>query len=330
MEPTGRANREITCVCILFFNLFYGAANEVPCCSIPVQGINVPYLNVKIEGNNYSLLFDIGSTHPLMLKQHVIDTLVHKKSVEEGSSTNFRGESVRIAKYLLPAITIETERFADVIVGVEPPGFSNSCELSPRTKGPEKSSCDQLDGSFGSSLLQSYVCLFDFANARLRLYKEPPSIDFAKFIVVPLEVCKGGLFLLSMDIDLGLKQFVLDTGASGSLLRKSLLSDIKQMERERVVKILSEERILYLNSKTALNRQNLGPQIFYLFEFGKGCEDIDGILGMDFFAGRQIYIDFPSRKAYVQMPKQSWWGKLRSFFVRKYTFSDKSNVDFKR
>lgn len=146
-----------------------------------------------------------------------------------------------------------------------------------------------IDGRAGWTLFQEGVTVFDFPHSALIVAKEINSLvhetgySLEKFVAVPFEIQKWGLTLLA-ETDRGTQKFLLDTGATRSVIKKTLFQD---------------DIPVYVTEKLAIGNRGFGPWQFLLFEYNSKME-CDGILGVDFFKRHRICLDFQNRMAYIQ------------------------------
>ncbi len=102
---------------------------------------------------------------------------------------------------------------------------------------------------------------------------------------IPCEIGARGIVFL-IDTDFGKKSFVLDSGASISLMKRESIEqtplELPQITMDRF----------------KIDDLDLGKTPLYLIDFSDKL-DFDGILGIDFFMKYAIYIDFVKKKAMI-------------------------------
>jgi hypothetical protein len=144
---------------------------------------------------------------------------------------------------------------------------------------------DNIDGKIGSRLFDSSgcSCYFDMSRSifcmgtRLgQITKDYPLIDFMKN---KIEVING-FICLDVLTDRGMKKFMLDTGASCSLIQK--------MPQDR--------------QEIKMDLELFGRRRFVTFDLPNNLP-FDGILGIDFFEDYKMCLDFSNQTIYIKPVK---------------------------
>jgi len=265
-----------------------------------------PTMKVEIEGKKYSLLVDLGSSFPVFLHKKYIDKIEDKESAGIFKSFDVNGNCYERAGFKVGDVKLQENcKLTGVVIISEDIDFLlKGCKISP--PGIWHRLMDQLEllimsGRIGLPVFRAGDCFFDFPNSYIVVADNITSlIDRAGcsvdgFVQVPFNLEKYGV-ILTLQTDLGLKKFVLDTGATHSILKKS------QVAKE-IAKEFKPGKWFYRNHKTEIAGCNFGICNFVLFDFTDRFE-VDGILGVDFFKKHAICLDFHNQIAYIQPPKK--------------------------
>lgn len=161
------------------------------------------------------------------------------------------------------------------------------------------------EGIVGIDLFQKFACVFDFPHSSIFLADHLSEvIDETMCQVVPFELGKAGV-IVEIGTELGTKKFLLDSAATKSLIQLS--------ETE---KTYAPNKCVAM--KLTMNGADFGFWKFNVFDIPKEFNDMDGILGIDFFKKSVIGLDFTTKKGYIQFPKLgskeqfTYW--LKSYF----------------
>ncbi len=259
---------------------------RIPYLAIPVEfnEQHIPYTQVEIEGKTCSLILDLGSVSECWLRKELLDQ-ISKVFIENVKWMDVRGYVHETKEYLIPKMKVQTSWIKDIIIREE-----NYMEESPDSlwnisEQPYDKNGKKLDGRIGWQFLTSFYPLFDLGNGRFYLTRGPKFLNkllkegyhLSSLTSVPFDIISAGC-VVTLNTCLGKKRFLLDTGSSRSLIHRDQSSQLSPI------------------SIGNLQLQNIE---FLLFDFGEKFEDIDGILGMDFFSKHLIYLDFKGRQALI-------------------------------
>jgi hypothetical protein len=164
-----------------------------------------------------------------------------------------------------------------------------------------KSTADELndyqtEGVIGRALLSQFNLLLDFSKSVIFVtdqihYLDALGYHLEKFIKIPFERQKGSI-IFPIDLDIGEKKFILDTGCTTSIINSSLLSDQKFDKALYGIPI-------FTTSKFSIGAHDFGMMDLLLVKiFTAGI--LDGILGMDFLKTHVVYIDFDKKLIYMK------------------------------
>lgn len=254
---------------------------EIPVRFFPFK--DRPIISLTIENQTYRVLVDLGSSHPLDLQKRALNKLKKKKNLGLSHYKGIRGNRYEVQQYLLPEMQFNRLKIQNVSGFEESPHFLKDAKTW-KSSGWIDAFKDYLennwiDGRVGWNLFKQGISLFDFAGNRLILAKDretlfqeaPYSLD--DFMLIPLEIHDWGI-TIQLDTDHKKQTFLLDTGATQSILKKTSSPLVLQ--------------------KLGIGSQNFGPWKFTPFAYSDffAC---DGILGIDFFKKHTICLDFSEK-----------------------------------
>ena len=251
-------------------------------------------IKIDIEDITYSLLVDLGSSHPIDLRKKAMQKIKNKKRLGISNYIGIRGKKYPTQGFALPKIKLLNLTIEGLV------GFEENLEFIDdartwRTSGlwsrlKEQLEVLTLDGRMGWTVFKKGVCFFDFPHSAIIIANDMTSfinetVYFSDdFMQIPFEIQKWGI-AISAKTDLGIQKFQLDTGATCSIIKKSLIS--KNVKKG------------YVTQKIRIGSRDFGDWKFRLFE----CTDqiqCDGIFGIDFFKKHQVVLDFPNQIAYIR------------------------------
>jgi hypothetical protein len=253
---------------------------ELPnCVRVPIRFSflsHKPLLTIDIQGTSYTIMLDTGSSHPLDLHQRVLEKIPEKQFVQTEPYYDLRGDNYLVSQFILPELKIQKR-----------------LKIAPHDSFFRKlrSQLDLrfIDGRIGWSLFKKATCLCSFHKSLLILAKNTETLQQHElfkpddFWQQPLEISKYGPLFLAQTED-GPKRFLLDTGSSSSIYRHP---DPKSAPK------------ITLNLQT--KEGSLGPWDFWPYAIdSKISEEIDGVLGIDFFNAHVICLDFQQQRLYIQ------------------------------
>lgn len=256
-----------------------------------------PLLNAQIEEKKVSLLIDTGAATELGLQTSILNRIINKQFIEEIELNDAKGDTYLVRTFLIPSVTIGNVTDEKISIQEEDPDFFiNAGFLWSDFQAEEliKKKIKFIQGKIGRDFFTKWTCLFDCPHSKLLLAKSAkPLIDLyssEKFIKIPFILNKFGI-IVSLNTELGIKTFILDTGANASLFRESQVD--KQLAQE-----IRPGRWEYTTKTLKWNDHELGESSFWLYEF---CPEItfDGVLGIDFFKTHLVLIDFDHHLLYI-------------------------------
>jgi hypothetical protein len=246
------------------------------------------FAEIKISGKKFLGLIDTGSAFS-MIRKDILDKIVDKEYVSESEYISINGNKYLTPDFRLPEVAIGHYSL-QTIFKEEDENFW--------TKGSMIGSYSFIqsyktylmyqfyrEAVIGVDLFRKFACVFDFPHSSIFLAKHITDLieDQNDYFIVPFVMGKAGV-TIAFETDLGIKKFLLDSAATLSLIRVS-----------------SEET--HLKSKLSISDTNFGPWEFTIMNFSSELDDIEGILGIDFFQRNIIGFDFETKTAYIQTPK---------------------------
>ena len=286
-------------ITLLSIFLFFYFPKKNPYARIPVIFLphsKTPHVEAKVEGIKCLLGLDLGSSSALHLTKNLIEQL-HKDQMGKVTWFDMRNNRYENLTYLIDKLT-----FAKVTVS-HIKAWENDLDrsikgsiLSDEDEELEKEKLKYHSGMIGRQVLLGAELLLDFQNGVFffirnldALKKEGYSIQ--SFIDVPFDLEKVGV-VFSIDTDMGIKRFILDSGASISLIKPCGAKD----------KIIKKGVIPFITtSKFSIGEIKVGSMDLYLFELPEICENVDGILGMDFLSRYAVYLNAKEKNAKIAL-----------------------------
>lgn len=260
-----------------------------------------PTIEVEIEGKKHSLLLDLGSHRCLELHHQYLSSIQNKKKIPDSSYRNMEGKVNSSAGFEIPKVTI-----AKTLTIEKVPAFEEDAQAVGNKLWPDPTLWnnikDRLDhlvihGSIGLGAFKHMACFFDFPNREIVLAQNMETMthdagcSFQNYTVLPFEIEDCGV-ICRLETRYGAKRFILDSGATISILRKS------HPEIEKA-KEAYPGKWVYDMEKLEAGDHDFGKWSFYLYDFSEEfCAD--GILGIDFFKKHSICLDFQNRIAYIK------------------------------
>lgn len=282
---------------------------------------------VDIEGNTYPLVIDLGASIYMSLQEKILEG-IQGKLAQEVSRTfyDFQGnEYDSSSEFLISQLNLQGLKIENIKTKIENLEFLQNCEIVP-ADFLNKNPLSSINGRIGALFFSSYACLFKLSNSMIYLARDildfKNLISFTDYVEVPMEIISGGMIVVSIELDIGMKKFMLDTGSSGAIFRESLVGDKKLLLKKNLAKQIDSDRWLFRSKKFNVGGIDFGNQNFWLFELGAGWDDVDGFIGVDFFKKHDICFDFTNHKIYIQKPKKSFWEKIYTLFKKQHDNSD--------
>ena len=265
---------------------------------LPNSGL--PTTKTKIEGKVYPLMVDLGGACTIALNKRLLENM-KKEFIRTKRIIDIKGNSYETALYLVPEIKVGQMKAVDLLVYEENDDFLTKGSIMSKTKTeiPEKR---ELCGRIGIDLFKNNTNLFlDFKNSIMYgcdkiAYRNRDGYNIKKMTKTNFKLEESPGIVLEIETEHGVKNFILDTGASRNIMKPSSLGDDG---------LESKQFSLYTISQFVIGDRDFGAQQFFLFEMSPRFKNIDGILGMDFFKTHILYIDFKSSNIHVGKAEDS-------------------------
>lgn len=264
---------------------------------VPVQFTvgKIPYAEVEIEGQKYFLEIDLGANCDVCLHTDVLEKISKKRFVGKTYWYDIKGNEYESSKYAIPKIQMGKVQIGTPPVEEEDPKFSHNSNI---WNPPE--ACDRItSGRIGSKMAQKAHLLLDFNNSVFFLVRNREGLKklaregycIENLLEIPFYSMKG-LIMFSIDTDAGKKRFLLDTGASTSIIKPTSVTEEELREMHKRPTFMT-------TSKFVMGDHDFGQMDLLFYDFADEFKDIDGFLGMDFCKKHVIYLDFKENKAFI-------------------------------
>ncbi len=262
--------------------------------SIELTRSNLPCIDIKIEGENYPIMVDLGSRFGLCINDEVLAKL-NKTRRGIQVSRNIWGTKFKHPKYIIPKLELGSlcfEKSSVTRISAE----EKEAVLIWRKEG-KKLPAESI-GEIGRGLLKKFNLLFDIQKSRMiatndteALQKEGYSVD--SFIKIPFKLDYRGI-VLKVKTDLGQLKLILDTGTTLTFLKDSMLPKDGEVS-------IGYHGLSSINSnRFAIGGTEFGPQNLTFLKMADKLGELHGLLGMDFIQNHVIYIDFSKKVLYIQ------------------------------
>jgi hypothetical protein len=283
--------------------------------SLPFQ-TKQKFIPIQIEEMSYLALIDTGSALSFM-KKEILNKIRNKDHISDSEYINFFGNRYTAPNFCIPKLKIGNF-FIKAILTEEDSNFSIDCLVEKKTISSNKKkrmNSFNYEATIGIDIFQNFACIFDFPHSSIYIadgmFKPCECGVFfsAEWHAVQFKLGKAGV-ILTFQTDLGEKKLLLDAG--------STISAIRLLKEERTTKQNNHSEQEFTSSMLVINGVDFGPWKFHVMNIIEEIDDIDGLLGIEFFNKNIIGFDFTKRIAYIQTPKLgskerfTYW--LKSYF----------------
>lgn len=279
----------LACTRVLFAS-FSTESLRIPVHSFPFLS-KQKFVEIHIEGKPYLALIDTGAQCSFM-KKNVLSKIVNRDHVYDSEYMNFFGNKYLAANFQIPELKIGNFCI-EAILTEEDESFSADCTVQTSSLFSWQIRTEAI---IGMDVFQKFACIFDFPHSSIFLANEMSQIieneNFltAEFHAVPFEMGKAGI-ILTFETDLGKKRLLLDAGSTLSAIRFTDEEKVGYNKSEFTTHILQVHSLDFSSWK------------FRVMDIAKEIDDMDGLLGIDFFNKNTICLDFPNRTALIQSPR---------------------------
>lgn len=245
---------------------------------IPVTFNNCmnPIIDVSIQDRTYPFKLDLGISVPFSAREDILQN-IYKDKYGTYKWYDFRGARYESPLYTIPEIKIGGLTFSRVLAKQDNEDFNINVTL----KGPPLYS----PGVIGLPILEKYNLFLDFSHAAV--YASNDSLSLQKrgllsqnLLAIPFTLHRDGI-ILSINTDVGTYRLILDTGATGTLIRAPHPTSTEQF------------RIM---------GHDFGKRSVMPFDLFPECT-FDGLLGMDFLREYPLFIDYVNKIIFIDLQK---------------------------
>jgi hypothetical protein len=287
--------------CFFYFTLFVVDQSYL---RIPIEkfsSFGIPIIKVQIESVPYLVEVDLGMARPLRLNAKAIKKIKNKEKRPDVVTGDIVGNLYELRSFQIPEIRLKNWAIKDIIISEEVPAYAVNTIFWTVSEDEKKQILKEdatiKQGTLGWRIFSQFACFFDFNHSEIFIGKNMASLleagcSVTGFVRVPFSIDQGGI-ILSITTDLGVHPFLLDTGATYSLVKQDLVS------QEKIEKI-NPDIESYTTYSLLFSDQDLGVWTFRLFKMSDLYHQFDGVLGADFFRKHAICLDFQNKIAYIQ------------------------------
>ena len=222
----------------------------------------IPTVEVLFNGKSYPLGIDLGSFFQMTLHNSVLSE-IDKVPWGENSWIDVMGNEYTSPRYLIPEVQIGDLVLPSVFAKTESDEYKRNTTL---WDGQSDLPFKRL-GSIGRALLKRKNLFLDFPRSQLvlcstldDLKKRGHPVD--QLTRVPFTMTSLGV-TLHIPTDLGIKKFVIDTGATINLIRSSLIPDGAACPYDK------HGLSYYTSSQLIIGGKEFGPINLYLLEISE-------------------------------------------------------------
>jgi hypothetical protein len=283
-------------ICLVFCGIyFYFCKNEAIQIPVVFTTSQAPAFKVCINKKPYYLEFDLGSKLQLSLTEDVLSSVNNKESIDSVHWRDVQGNHYQSPSYLIDKIQIENLIFKDIVVKQENDEFNEKCTLWIEKGNYIKTK--KIVGKIGRPLLEKTNLVLDFAHSKMiacndKKQLKKHDIDLEKMTRISFKTGKTGI-IINTHTDLGPLRMGLDTGATGSAIRKTCLRDQMNTFEKHGYSFFTSTKFLICDV-------DFGPNDLLLFDITPELDELDGFLGMDFLKKHIIYIDYVEKFIYIE------------------------------
>lgn len=248
-----------------------------------------PFIVASFEGTKHPFIIDTGAAYHAILDETIANNLKEKKFFSTIKLTDFDQNTHQLDEFYAEKI-----KFCDINFGKffflipSTPFFGhNHYSKEPKHVLSFNTSTDNPFSYLGHLLLGKMGLYIDFKHSILKFYKTGLvplynwPFGFLNFeSKLPLQYSHALGPVCLVDTDMGKMRFLLDTGCPISIIHPDKLNH------------LSPEQSSVCLKKFKINHKNFGPVTITL-EPKTPLDQIDGILGLDFFENKELFLNIP-------------------------------------
>lgn len=254
---------------------------------------NTPVIEVSIAGKSYPLELDLGTKSLMSLSKQQLS------SIDKTVDGTVEWRDIKGHLYQAPSYKISRVQWGDIVLSDVVAREQSSEFLANVTlwNDEREESVSEEIGALGRPILEKHNLFLNFPDSEVvvcnsfsKLAKMKPSCRWLK---IPLDVTPKGVFV-QIGTDLGEKRFVIDTGATKSILNRSLAEG----------RVCGQERHgldTFTSATFVIGEKDFGSQTLLLIDIASELREFNGLLGMDFLKQHAVYIDYRNHAAYLAL-----------------------------
>lgn len=247
--------------------------------------LNIPHLNLNIDGKDIEVTLDTGGKEGLYLPLDFIDNIVDKIELSENKKSIDLSGNINITRsFIANNLVINSLIFKKVnVIEYKPWGLAIS-------SNNEKEESDDFP-AIGLGLFNQYVLTLNFPKSEIIISNDINLSLDNTWVELPFRLMDEGL-VIEMSDDYKNYQMILDTGASLSMIKaQSLSPESIKIKDENSDYQFVELGVSYVSSDKveAIILDSLPPEF-----------QSDGLLGIDVLQSHLIKIDFKNKKLWIK------------------------------
>lgn len=263
-----------------------------------LSSIQVPCIEVDVEGTTLSMELDLGFRGYLTVPKEYIHVIPSKFFLQEKPMYGVRGKEYPTNLYRIPKVRIGKMTFLEPVLQE---GTMEFLKDSVFLQDGGEPSSRRGNGRLGWELFYNTNLLVDMKNSQIAFCDSLATLkeqgyDVENFIRAPLFL-KRGLVEIQGETPEGPLLCVLDTGATWNILH-SELKDETSMDQA----MWDPDYTLQCPS-FKIEGNDFGPISFHCIPINIPIP-VEAILGMEFFQENLVFLDFSGKSAYfLKTPK---------------------------
>lgn len=279
--------------CLVAALSLFGASPSEAAEVIPVRFIDgLPVIEVQLGAIRADFLLDTGGQLGITVPQPLINSATGVKlGIEQRKMVDAAGKVFMVQSVVASTLRLGAAELGPVDGLVN---YKWGLKVGPGD-APEVTN----KGAIGLGALSSRNVLLDLGAGQIMLFDkgEPSRLDAAGWPSVPFTYDKSGV-VIQIDVNGATAARSLDTAATTSMLRKDakLFASIASpcSGKPRTATFCGMKRL----GGVQAGKSHLGSLTVAVVQMGS--VPFDGLLGIDFFLARKVFIDFDSKVILIQ------------------------------
>lgn len=276
-------------LCMFIFSSFSLTVNAQDTQAINLNTSHyIPLIMGEIEKKEVKLLFDTGSNAPLILNEKILKNL--NTAIKTGKirkSIDSSGQITSSYEVIIPKLTINSMTIPQInTYSYQPWGLKFSPDKSKNSKKEgliADNFHEQHDGIIGINLFLNKKLIIDYSNQKIVIFEHnviPFPYNEKNWQKISYLSNDEGLVISGKINNTKVATFLLDTGATASIIKPDILRNINQ-------------NLANLN----FNNFTVVDHFFHKIEFQE--PQVDGILGYNFFNNTLVLIDLINQNIFL-------------------------------